>query len=57
MTVILKQLRQAEAQALIHDEYEALTEMIRQSLERLDVTEEEIERYIEEVRQQRYLNQ
>jgi len=47
-------MRQAGADAVIHAEFEAGTEMIRQSLDRLGISNEETTRYIETVRQHRY---
>src|SRR5690348_12393470 len=44
----------AGANAVIHAEFEASTEMIQQSLERLQVPAASITAYIEEVRQRRY---
>jgi monovalent cation:H+ antiporter-2, CPA2 family len=47
-------LRRAGADAVIHAEFEAGTEMIRQGLDRLGFPDEEVDRYIEEVRQHKY---
>ncbi len=47
-------MRAAGAEGVVHAEFEAGTEMIRQSLERLGVTGTEAGAYIEEVRQNRY---
>ncbi len=47
-------LRAAGAEAVIHGEFEAGTEMIRQSLDRLGFTTNDVEDYIDDVRQHRY---
>ena len=50
----IPRMRKAGAQAVIHGEFEAGTEMIRQSMGRLGVADGEVVRYVEKVRQQRY---
>jgi monovalent cation:H+ antiporter-2, CPA2 family len=50
----IPRLRNAGADAVIHAEFEAGTEMIRQSLDRLRFADKEVDTYIEEVRQHRY---
>jgi CPA2 family monovalent cation:H+ antiporter-2 len=50
----IPRLRKAGADAVVHAEFEAGTEMIRQGLARLEVPDTEIEHYIEAVRQHRY---
>lgn len=47
-------LRRAGADAVIHAEFEAGTEMIRQGLDRLGFPDPEVDAYIERVRQHRY---
>jgi Kef-type K+ transport system, predicted NAD-binding component len=47
-------LRRAGADAVIHAEFEASTEMIRQGLDRLGLPDPEVDAYIEKVRQHRY---
>lgn len=47
-------LRSAGADAVIHAEFEAGTEMIRQGLDRLGFPDAEVDSYIEMVRQHRY---
>lgn len=47
-------LRSAGADAVIHAEFEAGTEMIRQGLDRLGFPDLEVDTYIERVRQHRY---
>lgn len=47
-------LRRAGADAVIHAEFEAGTEMIRQALDRLGFADSEVDNYIENVRQHRY---
>lgn len=50
----IPRLRKAGADAVIHAEFEAGTEMIRQSLDRLGFADPDVDTYIEEVRQHRY---
>lgn len=50
----IPRMRQAGAAAVIHGEFEAGTEMIRQSLDRLGVPDKDVDTYIENVRQRRY---
>jgi len=52
--VDIPRMRAAGADAVIHAEFEAGTEMIRQGLDRLGVPDTEVDRYIDEVRQHRY---
>ncbi|HZO90895.1 MAG TPA: cation:proton antiporter [Chthonomonadaceae bacterium] len=50
----ISRMRQAGAEAVIHAEFEAGTEMIRQALDRLGFADPEVDAYIEEIRQRRY---
>lgn len=50
----IKRMRDAGADVVIHGEFEAGAEMIRQSLDRLGLSLEEVDSYVEEVRAQRY---
>ncbi len=50
----IPRLRAAGADAVIHAEFEAATEIIRQGLHRLKVEDNEIDAYLETVRQRRY---
>ncbi|HVK02673.1 MAG TPA: cation:proton antiporter, partial [Armatimonadaceae bacterium] len=50
----IPRIRQAGADAVIHAEFEAGTEMIRQGLDRLGIPDTEVDAYIEDVRQHRY---
>jgi monovalent cation:H+ antiporter-2, CPA2 family len=50
----IPRMRAAGADAVIHAEFEAGTEMIRQTLDRLDTPLEEVDAYLDEVRQHRY---
>jgi len=50
----IPRMRAAGAEAVIHAEFEAGTEMIRQGLDRLGLPDPEVDAYIESVRQQRY---
>jgi len=50
----IPRMRQAGADAVVHGEFEAGTEMIRQSLGRLGVAGQEIDAYLDGVRQHRY---
>lgn len=50
----IPRMRAAGAEAVIHAEFEAGTEMIRQGLDRLGFPDPEVDIYIESVRQQRY---
>lgn len=52
--VDIPRMRTAGADAVIHAEFEAGTEMIRQGLDRLGVPDAEVDGYIESVRQHRY---
>jgi CPA2 family monovalent cation:H+ antiporter-2 len=52
--VTIASVRQAGADAVIHAEFEAGTEMIRQALDRLGFPDPEVDAYIEAVRQHRY---
>jgi CPA2 family monovalent cation:H+ antiporter-2 len=52
--VDIPRLRDAGADAVIHAEFEAGTEMIRQSLDRLHFEDKEVDTYLEEMRQHRY---
>lgn len=52
--VDIPRIRAAGADAVIHAEFEAATEIIRQGLHRLDVSDDEIDTYLEFVRQRRY---
>lgn len=52
--VTIAAVRQAGADAVIHAEFEAGTEMIRQALDRLGFPDPEVDAYIEGVRQHRY---
>jgi hypothetical protein len=47
-------MREAGAESVVHAEFEAGTAMIRQSLERLGITNEEVRLYIDDVRERRY---
>ena len=50
----IPRLRAAGADAVIHAEFEAGTEMIRQGLDRLGIPDGDVDAYIEQVRQHRY---
>jgi len=50
----IPRMRAAGADAVIHAEFEAATEMVRQTMARLGVPDNEIAAYIGEVREQRY---
>jgi K+:H+ antiporter len=50
----IPRIRKAGADAVIHAEFEAATEMIRQGLDRLGFPDPEVDVYIEHVRQHRY---
>jgi monovalent cation:H+ antiporter-2, CPA2 family len=50
----IPRLRNAGADAVIHAEFEAGTEMIRQGLDRLGFPDGEVDRYIDEMRQHKY---
>lgn len=50
----IPRMRAAGADAVIHAEFEAGTEMIRQGLDRLGFSDPEVDSYIEGVRQHRY---
>lgn len=50
----IPRMREAGADAVIHAEFEAGTEMIRQSLDRLGLVDSDVDAYINEVRQHRY---
>jgi CPA2 family monovalent cation:H+ antiporter-2 len=50
----IPRLRAAGADAVIHAEFEAGTEMIRQGLDRLGFSDNDVDTYIEQVRQHRY---
>lgn len=50
----IPRIRQAGAEAVIHAEFEAGTEMIRQSLDLLGFNTSVVDTYVEEVRQHRY---
>jgi len=50
----IPRVRAAGADAVIHAEFEAGTEMIRQGLDRLGLPDPEVDAYIEKVRQHRY---
>ncbi len=50
----IPRVRHAGADAVIHAEFEAATEMIRQCLDRLGVADSEVDTYIETIRQHRY---
>ena len=52
--IYIPRIRAAGADAVIHAEFEAGTEMIRQGLDRLGFGDREVDNYIEEVRQHRY---
>lgn len=52
--VSIPRIRRAGADSVIHAEFEAGTEMIRQCLDRLGVPDNEVEQYIHSVRQHRY---
>jgi CPA2 family monovalent cation:H+ antiporter-2 len=52
--VDIPRMRAAGADAVIHAEFEAGTEMIRQGLDRLGLGDAEVDAYIENVRQHRY---
>jgi hypothetical protein len=55
--VDIPKMRAAGADAVIHAEFEAGTEMIRQGLDRLGFPDPEVDAYIEQVRQHRYRNE
>jgi CPA2 family monovalent cation:H+ antiporter-2 len=50
----IPRIRKAGADAVIHAEFEAGTEMIRQGLDRLGFADKEVDSYINEVRHHRY---
>jgi len=50
----IPRMRAAGADAVVHAEFEAATEMIRQSLTRLGIADTAVRTYIEDVRQYRY---
>lgn len=50
----IPRVRDAGADAVIHAEFEAGTEMIRQGLDRLGFPDRQVDHYIEQVRQHRY---
>ena len=50
----IPRMRAAGADTVIHAEFEAGTEMIRQTLDRLDTPLQEVDAYLDEVRQHRY---
>jgi CPA2 family monovalent cation:H+ antiporter-2 len=50
----IPRMRAAGADAVIHAEFEAGTEMIRQGLDRLGLPDSEVDAYLEDVRQYRY---
>lgn len=50
----IPRMRTAGADAVVHAEFEAGTEIIRQGLDRLGFPDPEVDAYIEEVREQRY---
>jgi CPA2 family monovalent cation:H+ antiporter-2 len=50
----IPRMRKAGADAVIHAEFEAGTEMIRQGLDRLGFVDAEVDNYINQVRQHRY---
>ncbi|BDI32139.1 hypothetical protein CCAX7_41900 [Capsulimonas corticalis] len=50
----IPRMREAGADAVIHAEFEAGTEMIRQSLSRLDLSDTKVQEYIDGVREHRY---
>ena len=50
----IPRVRKAGADAVIHAEFEAGTEMIRQGLDRLGFGDSDVDEYIEQVRQYRY---
>jgi CPA2 family monovalent cation:H+ antiporter-2 len=52
--VDIPRMRAAGADAVIHAEFEAGTEMIRQGLDRLGLADAEVDAYIDNVRQHRY---
>ena len=52
--VDIPRMRAAGADAVIHAEFEAGTEMIRQGLDRLGLPDAEVDAYIDSVRQHRY---
>ncbi len=52
--VDIPRLRQAGADAVIHAEFEAGTEMIRQSLDRLRFADKDVDAYVNGVREHRY---
>ena len=52
--VDIPRMREAGADAVIHAEFEAGTEMIRQSLQRLDLSDTTVQKYIDGVREHRY---
>ncbi len=52
--VDIPRIRQAGADAVIHAEFEAGTEMIRQGLDRLDIPSPRLEEYLDRMRQRRY---
>jgi CPA2 family monovalent cation:H+ antiporter-2 len=52
--VDIPRMRTAGADAVVHAEFEAGTELIRQGLDRLGFRDQEVDTYIEKVREQRY---
>lgn len=48
-------VREAGANSVVHAEFEAAAEIVRRSLERLEVPEEEIVDYIDQIRMRRYM--
>lgn len=53
----MQRIHQAGASAVIHAEFEASVEMIRETLVRLPVVREEVEAYLESLRAERYAQQ
>ena len=50
----IQRLREAGANDVIHAEFEASTELIRQSLRQMGVSEAETREYCEDIRRERY---